>query len=252
MPASVSDELFLFESSRLTEIAATHREAYAAASPFPHVVLDDFLPTSVAARILEDFPAPDSPVWLDWRKRDGVHHPKKLGLGGIQRLGQNVPYIQHALFAFNSQPMVRFLEKLTGYSGLIPDPHYVGGGLHQILPGGHLSIHADFNQHPELKLYRRLNVLLYLNKDWLPEYGGDLELWDADMTRCVQSVAPIFNRCVIFNTDRRSFHGHPEPLTCPPDRTRKSLALYYYGVEPGPDDGEAHRVEWQSRPGEAA
>lgn len=79
-----------------------------------------------------------------------------------------------------------------------------------------------------LHLQRRLNMLIYLNKDWQPEWGGELELWDKQMQQKVRSVAPVFNRCVIFSTDADSFHGHPDGLTTPPDVTRKSIALYYY------------------------
>ena len=89
---------------------------------------------------------------------------------------------------FNSETMVDFLEQLTGISGLIPDPHFWGGGLHQIERGGHLKVHSDFNWHEELLLDRRLNMIVYLNEDWDPEWGGGLELWDRDMTACQERV----------------------------------------------------------------
>ena len=132
------------------------------------------------------------------------------------------------LYQLNSSVFVNFLEELTGVGGLIPDPHFEGGGLHQIERGGFLKIHADFNRHPKLNLDRRLNLLLYLNEDWKDDYGGHLELWDREVARCVKRIAPVFNRCVVFTTTDFSFHGHPEPLACPPAVTRKSLALYYY------------------------
>jgi Rps23 Pro-64 3,4-dihydroxylase Tpa1-like proline 4-hydroxylase len=89
-------------------------------------------------------------------------------------------------------------------------------------------VHADFNRHEKLNLDRRLNLLLYLNRDWKEEYGGHLQLWTRDMGRCVVKVLPVFNRCVVFSTTDFSYHGHPDPLTCPPGRTRKSIAMYYY------------------------
>ena len=89
-------------------------------------------------------------------------------------------------------------------------------------------VHADFRVHDRLHLHRRMNVIVYLNEDWRDEYGGCLELWDRDMKAKRTSVLPIFNRCVIFNTDADSYHGHPDPLTCPPEVFRRSLALYYY------------------------
>ena len=44
----------------------------------------------------------------------------------------------------------------------------------------------------------------------------------------LSKILPLFNRCAIFSTTDFSFHGHPTPLTCPPDRSRQSLATYYY------------------------
>ena len=55
--------------------------------------------------------------------------------------------------------MLEFLETLTGIDGLVPDPYFAGGGLHQIVRGGFLKVHADFNWHPKLRLDRRLNML---------------------------------------------------------------------------------------------
>jgi Rps23 Pro-64 3,4-dihydroxylase Tpa1-like proline 4-hydroxylase len=128
----------------------------------------------------------------------------------------------------NSWEMLHFLERLTGIDGLIPDPYFGGGGIHQIEPGGFLEVHADFNWHPKLRLDRRLNMLIYLNRDWPEEYGGHLELWDRQLRECVRSILPVFNRTVVFSTTDSSYHGHPRPLGCPPGRTRKSVSLYYY------------------------
>ena len=101
---------------------------------------------------------------------------------------------------------------MTGIEGLIPDPDFLGGGFHETLRGGHLGIHADFNIHKRLILHRKINVLIYLNDNWKESYGGNLELWDKKMNGKVVSVSPTINKCVIFNTDIDSFHGHPDPL----------------------------------------
>ncbi|RMG84682.1 MAG: 2OG-Fe(II) oxygenase [Bacteroidetes bacterium] len=122
-----------------------------------------------------------------------------------------------------------FLQNLTGIKEtLIPDPYFEGGGFHQIKPGGFLKVHVDFHKHKLMGLDRRINVLVYLNEDWKEEYGGHFELWETDMSKCALKIAPLFNRMAIFSTTDYSWHGHPDPLTCPPDRSRKSLALYYY------------------------
>lgn len=135
------------------------------------------------------------------------------------------------LYHLNSSTFLDFLSKITGIENLIADSYFEGGGMHQIRRGGKLKIHADFNRHPRYDLDRRLNALLYLNPDWQEEYGGNLELWDRHMTSCVVRIAPLFNRFVVFATTDFTYHGHPDPLTCPEDVTRKSLALYYYTHE---------------------
>jgi Rps23 Pro-64 3,4-dihydroxylase Tpa1-like proline 4-hydroxylase len=147
--------------------------------------------------------------------------------------------------------MIEFLAILTGIKGVIPDPYFVGGGLHQIKPGGKLAVHADFNHHEKLNLERRINVLIYLNKDWKEEYGGHFELWNKEMTRAEQKVLPVFNRCAIFSTTSISYHGHPNPLACPPDRTRKSIATYYYSNgRPEEEVRDSHSTLFVRRPGE--
>ena len=215
------------------------------------MVIDDFLPRIAADALLARFPPPHAPFWFDWKSGDTVNQPRKQGLGHIARLEGADPFLFSVLFAFNSYPFIHFLETLTGIDGLIPDPHYHGGGLHQILPGGKLEIHADFNYLAKLGLYRRINVLFYMNRNWKPEYGGHLELWNRDMTRRARSLSPDFNRLVAFNTDSHSYHGHPEPVACPEGMTRKSLAFYYYSRGAGEAQPETHSTLWQKRPNAA-
>jgi hypothetical protein len=124
--------------------------------------------------------------------------------------------------------MLQFLEGISGIPALLPDPYFVGGGFHETSRGGKLGIHADFRINEQLHLHRRMNVIVYLNPAWDDSYSGHLELWDRQMKACVSSVAPVLNRCVIFNTDADSFHGHPDPLTTPDGVSRRSMALYYY------------------------
>src|SRR3546814_13364087 len=70
------------------------------------------------------------------------------------------------------------------------------------------------------------------------------------MKHRVRAVAPVFNRCVVFNTDSDSYHGHPDPLTCPEDRSRRSIALYYYTASPGiRDEIAVHGTDFKRRPG---
>jgi len=239
-----AESLLAFTADRLAQLAADLRQRFAAARPFPHVVIDGLLPEEVLDRVLQEFPTPSQ---IDWIRYDAPRE-RKLESPGDAALGA---WTRHVLAQFNSSAFVTFLEQLTGLSGLVPDPHFSGGGLHQIEWGGYLSVHADFNWLHRLGLYRRVNVLLYLNKDWLEAYGGHLELWDAQMAGCVQRILPSFNRCVIFRTSDTSYHGHPEALACPEGQTRKSLAIYYYASgcagQRAPDE---HSTRWQLRPGE--
>jgi 2OG-Fe(II) oxygenase superfamily len=242
---TIEQPAFFFDRDQLLPLAHDHAEAYQSADPFPHAVIDDFLPRPVLEALMSAFP---SPTEIDWHRFD---NSRELKLAMTEQ--DPLPaYVRQVLAEFNSATMIDFLEALTGMEGLIPDPHFWGGGLHQIEPGGHLDVHSDFNWHSRLLLDRRINLLVYLNDDWQPEWGGALELWNEDMTECRQRVDPIANRCVVFSTTDTSFHGHPEPLACPPGRTRRSLALYYYSNGRPADELSALRTTaFQPRPGEA-
>ncbi len=235
-------ELDQVEARQTGELLA---QDYASANPFPHAVFDHFLPLEMAEALLDHFPE-------DPKKHDKVY---EKGYGGTHKR-QISPYdcdeyLRAAFSFFNSAHMLRFIEGLTGFSGLLPDPYFSGGGLHETSAGGLLGIHADFQVNEGMQIYRRVNALIYLNHDWKDEYGGMLELWDQQMQAKQVSVAPIFNRCVIFNTDADSFHGHPDPLTTPEGITRKSIALYYYQALPVPNEkGDSRHTLYVARPGD--
>lgn len=196
------------------------REQYLAAQPFPHIAIDDFLPAEVLNQCLSDFPDASTAEEAFDRGQEKL----KRSFSPDQ-----LPSTSRQLFySFNSRPFIQILENITGIKGLIPDPYFLGGGFHEIAQGGHLSIHSDFNHHVPMNLERRINVLIYLNRDWHDDYGSQLELWDVQMTKCVKSYKPSFNRCVIFNTTSMSHHGNPRPVQHPKSVPRRSIALYYY------------------------
>jgi len=201
---------------------AAFRSEYTTAEPFPHIVLDGLFDAADLDAVLREFPSPDEMKWMRF------DNPLEKKLGFFYATSTISDTVRRFLDAMNSFEMLLFLEALTGIDGLIPDPYFGGGGLHQIEPGGFLKIHADFNVHPKLRLDRRLNMLIYMNHDWREEYGGHLELWDPEMRRCRKRILPLFNRTVVFSTSDRSYHGHPHPLTSPQGVTRKSVSLYYY------------------------
>lgn len=219
-------------------------QAYQAASPFPHIVIDDFLPPALLDKILQGFAAGElinSDMSFDrpQERLKSSYQPDTLN-----------DDLRQLFYSFNSRPFIRIVENITGIKGLIPDPYFLGAGIHEIKQGGHLSMHADFNHHLPMNLERRINVLIYLNKDWRRHYGGSLELWDAAMTRCEHDIVPVFNRCVIFNTTSNSQHGNPQPIAHPDQVSRKSIALYYY-TSTWDSTKRAHTTQFQVRPGSA-
>jgi hypothetical protein len=221
LPVDLARGLFL-DHSRAREIGESLSDRYCFAEPFPHIVLDEFFPDEVIRMALENFPSDALPS-------DRVFEMGYAGLHKRQVLPADCNASARAIFHFfNSQPMLQFLEALSGIPALLPDPYFVGGGFHETTRGGKLGIHADFRINEQLHLHRRMNVIVYLNPEWDDAYGGRLELWDRQMKACVSSVAPVLNRCVIFNTDADSYHGHPDPLTTPDWVSRRSMALYYY------------------------
>ena len=207
--------------SRMDALAASARAAYIEAKPFPHVVFDDFFDPRLLDFVLEEFPKPGE---IPWQRFDSGQEIKLA----TSREASFGPMTRLLMYHLNSITFLNFLSSVTGIDNLISDPGYEGGGLHQIVRGGKLGVHADFNKHRSFGLDRRLNLLVYLNKDWREEYGGHLQLWNRDMTRCEAKVLPIFNRVMVFGTTDFTYHGHPDPLQCPDDMTRKSLALYYF------------------------
>ena len=226
-------------NSQLPELSKQYQHA----DPYPHIVLENFLNAKVLEECVEEF--------NELNKTDGwinyVHYnEKKRGLNKVDLLPTT---IKETISELNSPEFLQFLSKLTGIRNLQNDDLLEGGGVHQSGKGGFLNIHADFTVHPHHRNWqRRINVLVYLNKDWRDEWGGQLELWDQQMKACGKKISPVFNRCVIFNTDADSFHGHPEPMTCPEDQFRRSIALYYYTVEKNPF---RRATFYKTRPGDA-
>jgi Rps23 Pro-64 3,4-dihydroxylase Tpa1-like proline 4-hydroxylase len=249
-----ADPLY-FDIAAAKDLGRDLAEEYANADPFPHIVIDDFLPEEIIDYCLQHFPDrldPEGRVF----ERDQERFKKSYQPDHLE------PRLRGLFYAFNSRPFIKIVEHITGISGLVPDPYFLGGGFHEISTGGHLSIHADFNRHAPMGLERRVNVLIYLNRDWKDEYGGQLELWTTDMKRKARSVVPLANRCVMFTTTGQSMHGNPVPVAHPDGRSRKSIALYYYtstwsseqvhkNTQFRPRAGTQDRVDWAVRTQEA-
>jgi hypothetical protein len=211
------------DQAKLSQLGEGLSSAYAGNTPWPHIVIDNFIDPECLERVREEA------LTVDRARRYAKFLDRKTDHNKFAFTPDVVgPETSRLVNFLNSGAFVHYLEKMTGIDNLLPDPSYFGGGLHKIQTGGFLEIHADFNHLKPYNLERRLNLLLYLNKDWAPAYNGDLELWDRSSMTKASSVAPLFNRCVVFSTTRESLHGHPTPLATPPGLDRMSIALYYY------------------------
>ncbi|MEM9012340.1 MAG: 2OG-Fe(II) oxygenase [Pseudomonadota bacterium] len=241
-PISIDDHAI---DAKTAKTAATpYAEAYRSAVPYNHICIDGFLPEAVLERVERDLAELDDAETETSFERaqerlKSNYNPERL------------PVYTRSLFqAFNARPFLLFLEEMTGIEGLIPDPYFAGAGIHVVANGGHLDIHADFNVHGKMHVERRLNVLLYLNRDWREDWGGSFEVWDKDMTEKRASFVPLFNRMVCFSTGSDTFHGNPMPVAHPEGEPRRSIALYYYTAT-WRDDRKAHGTLFKPRPGSA-
>ena len=223
------------------------KKIYKNNKPFPHIVLDNFIDEELLNNVLDEFPD----LYTVENKRS-FNEPKQIKFGSIGF--ENLSDTANQLISFlNNDIFLKYLQELTGIKEpLISDPYLSGGGYHEIKNGGVLKVHADFNRHPSLELDRRVNLLLYLNKNWKEEWGGNLELYSPiNLDEPAVKITPEFNRCVIFNTTSYTYHGHPEVISCPEGISRKSIALYYFSTgRPKSEVSEKHSTMWKEVKGE--
>ncbi len=182
--------------------------------------MDDFLKAEIAAQLFENFPS-----FEDFsRHYKGLNEHKSEG----SKFDRYHPQFRELKEELSSQPFYDWLSGVTGIKDLFMTDDGLGAGLHQGKRGSFLDVHIDFNIHPKLDVHRRLNLLIYLNKDWKPEWGGAIELWNSDVSKCEKQVMCDFNRCLIFETNEISYHGYTKKLEVPEGVTRKSFYSYYY------------------------
>jgi hypothetical protein len=213
-------------------------DEFQSAEPFNHVVIDNFFEPAIAEGLAADFPGFDSDVWAEYNNPIEI---KKLC-----NRWDKFPKLTYSVFDYLNSPA--FVEKMSLLVGetLFPDPGLNGGGWHTHKAGGKLNTHLDYSIHPKLGLERRVNIIVYVQPEWKPEYGGELGLWEAtDEGRRPGNLAVQigcnFNRAVIFDTSQDSWHGLPEPVRSPDGINRNSIAAYYL-CEPRPgvsDRGKA-------------
>jgi 2OG-Fe(II) oxygenase superfamily len=237
----VAEEARLFPIDRWRSQLPELKTKYKFASPFPYVHLREFLDPFLAQAVADDFPALTSDSWILYKH----FNENKAGLTKREMFPELLGKLVDEL---NSAAFLVWLSELTGIPNLLSDPSLEGGGLHQSGRGGFLNVHADFTMHHHQKNWRRrLNLILYLNPEWQPDWGGAIELWDEKMKSCVASVPPLLNHALVFATTDTSYHGFPDKLNCPESVSRRSLALYYYTLE---EDSEyvGRSTDYQARP----
>jgi Rps23 Pro-64 3,4-dihydroxylase Tpa1-like proline 4-hydroxylase len=246
---------FSMPQQQLKEIAVTCADKIANAAegvnffeePFKHCVIDNFLPAVLAEACLENFPGLKDPIW---------HHSNDADVEVKMRTTWQSefdipPGILEAVRILNSAPVLKALSTRLGIPKLLPDPYFTGGGLNATIRGGLLDVHVDGNYHDATGLNRRINAIVYLNKNWQQNWGGEFGLYDKTGENCLKEVAPLFNRLVVFDTHDYSFHGLPNPLNFPENDSRKSIILYYYTKEARPSSqivvNEPHSALWKKR-----
>ena len=236
-------------------VAATSlTPTYNTAAEFPHIVFNDFINKTILddvageAKFLVNEEDAETSEWRMGSKQwnDAIDHNDQVFKRGIRDL-EKMPYYMNLLCRyFNSDEFMEFMRQLTGIEDLSPDWGLEGGGFHVTYPGGLLNIHHDFNYKDDIapvRMYRKVNLLIYLNEEWEDNWQGALELWKSDLTEDFKTLQPKYGRAIIFNIEDAP-HGHPEPLKCPPGESRRSLAFYYYSKTP-PNNKLYDRAHWK-------
>lgn len=239
----IREHFKVFEGEDLTQACVTYNNEY----PFPYICIDNFWNNEEELmQASEEFYHIPNEEW------DGSDQHDDMQLKRGYKNMHNMPLtLKKIIQVLESPEALSYFSRLTGIFGLQADPEMHGGGLHVTSRGGKLSVHSDFNIHPTSGLHRRLNILLYMNPVWESNWGGNIELWNYEMTEKIVDLEPVFNRMVLFNTTSETYHGHPDPLNTPEGIERRSIALYYYTAQrPEYEKREYHaRALWQKRVG---
>ena len=216
------------------------------ANPFPSICIDNFLDADFAVEVARSYPD-FSNAQKQGREFRTVNEKSKVQITNSSKFPKPVAQLHKALA---SRDFISSMQTLSGINGLSFDEHFSGGGMHITNRSGILDVHVDFNYSEEIQLYRRLNILVYLNETWEESWGGEVELWDKEVKNCISQIPPLINRCVIFATSDSSFHG-VTAVNAPPGNPRKSFAIYLYNNESSSTaHGKHHGTIFRARPDE--
>ena len=195
-------------------------------NPFDHWIIEDFLDIQDAKDVSKEF--------IDYEStEDIIRYKGWIGEKSTCNSWNRFPALTYKIFSnLLSLDFVSHLSAVTGVTPLYPDIGLHGGGWHMSGKGGSLAMHLDYSIHPKLNLQRKLNLILYLEEDYNPQWGGSLQLWSHDKEKSkplnkIKEVEPLFNRAILFDTTQKSWHGFPDPINPPEGKLRKSFAVYY-------------------------
>ena len=224
---------------------AAAAQSFRNAEGTPHLCIDEFLRPEFARRVAAAYPAYQE-AGTQGKSYSVLHESGKVQLTDASRFPQPVAELNAAL---GSREFLETMVEIAGIEDLVADPELRGGGMHLMGSGARLDVHVDFNRFKQRGLHRRLNILVFLNPDWRPEWEGRFELWDAEVKHRIAAYTPVFNRCVFFATSEKSFHGVTR-VSCPPGQSRRSFAAYYYTEAAPTDWAGRHSTIFRHRPGE--
>jgi len=219
---SVNDDAaFAFDPAALRLLALDLREQYLTAQPWPHAIVQGLIPDWLIAAAAGECAGMSDRLLMTTAGPNQVKQEAATGFG---------PVTSHILNQLEGEAFRKFLETVTGVEGLQSDPSHALAGMHRTPVGGFTLVHRDFRRHPTTNLHHRVNVLLYLNPKWQDDWGGALELWPSNMKQAVRRIPPRGNTIVLWETHDQTLHGLPDPVACPPEMSRLSLASYWYSV----------------------
>ena len=211
--------LHWIDTESLNAKVESQGQAFQEARPFRHLIFNDLVAQDQLPSLIGAFPNTD---WDGWHNVSHEHQYLKQACSDSSVIPEP---LRTLIYELNSGPFLDWLSLVTSIPQILPDPHLFGGGLHVTGPGGTLTPHTDFHVVQGLPLFRRLNLLLYLNPEWSEQNGGMLELWSKDRDLIEKTILPTPGTCVLFQTDNDSMHGFTTPVA---GRNRQSVAMYYY------------------------
>ena len=215
--------------------------------PYTVVEVENFLPEPLLRKVLESFPAPSDEFW-ETSLIDVVESKRRTTWSSFFDIPNN---INDVVCLLNSSLFLKFGSKVLDIKKLMPDPYFTGGGLNESFTGDYLDVHVDGNYHDASGLNRRVNAILYLSEEWKQEWGGNFGIYSDQGKTKVYEIVPKLNTLVLFDTSDVSYHGYPEPITCPTDVSRRSLILYYYTKDKASTDkikvSDPHSALWVKR-----